>query len=101
MRISDWSSDVCSSDLHVSGRLAEGEGRAVVGCLEVSVLERRRVERADLEAERVGAGLGLRGLGLGGGGRRRGGGCVRGFGLSSEEHTSELQCLKCRSYAGL
>src|SRR3546814_5071358 len=98
MRISDWSSDVCSSDLfrhvHQRGRQARDAGRpwsrGGAVAIEVAVLEQVGLLR-----------------------RRRGRGLARvdeyilaGFGVvqqeeatRSEEHTSELQSLIRNSYA--
>src|SRR3546814_10495710 len=115
MRISDWSSDVCSSDLCATQRAARevggvGDDRLAhpngVGDAEVAALvfhrhhaagERRRLEEV-VEAEEVGEAeiilggpVAIRIEGDGGvalvGGRR------------SEEHTSELQSLMRISYA--
>src|SRR3546814_1042139 len=119
MRISDWSSDVCSSDLarhrhqlailavHVPRRPRLGEER--------QAHEPVVVEQWQQEARLVDAGQG--------GGERRGGGRLRGWaavaqvdhlfvrmeevgerrciaaGERSEEHTSELQSLMRISYA--
>src|SRR3546814_4415425 len=110
MRISDWSSDVCSSDLDriepdrgaddllaetervedLSGRLADGD-RAVWG----------RLEGYRLPAVGHGQGIGCRlGLGRGRGGGEEEGGKARVLkGHRSEEHTSELQSLMRISYA--
>src|SRR3546814_9214178 len=106
MRISDWSSDVCSSDLrHAVERSVAGPGRhllcvhlprrALVDQDEVGVLPGG--ERAGLEAEQL---------------RRMGGEQVeqarrRHMPIAdelqphrrSEEHTSELQSLMRTSYA--
>src|SRR3546814_2185132 len=89
MRISDWSSDVCSSDLTQSAKIAGGrEGREcqpfgntpthvgngnVGACLEARLEWKRR----DMIGERTNDVSGLR----------------------SEEHTSELQSLMRISYA--
>src|SRR3546814_7120758 len=93
MRISDWSSDVCSSDLVTCSRLAE----ASVGCLLflngrhlTGVAVKREVEGnlvAGLHAvEQFGFRLECH--------------CHRGpVGFRSEEHTSELQSLMRISYA--
>src|SRR3546814_8925477 len=97
MRISDWSSDVCSSDL-----------------LARLVLARRdRVDRQRAQVV-VGAGFQRRGVGRGPGPEQRfqaaseaaflGGrlGAHAGFSIDagrSEEHTSELQSLMRISYA--
>src|SRR3546814_6288771 len=109
MRISDWSSDVCSSDLIVSAR-NEGAAKRVVHCsmigdlvLDISLVERRTIKAVELahlllclfgqrcacsicfrrdaaQFDRVQARR-----------RRRG--------RRSEEHTSELQSLMRISYA--
>src|SRR3546814_8563359 len=108
MRISDWSSDVCSSDLHAQ-RGDLGEHRVV----------EERVQRA-LEPEQQAHGSGAH---LGGDGQAVGLGCVDAsqhlavavgvkgalhererqrptrLGHRSEEHTSELQSLMRISYA--
>src|SRR3546814_5278937 len=92
MRISDWSSDVCSSDLGAPGRLGDGRlvGRAAsdLDVLQVDV-------RGDVDP-----GPGGRNLHLD---RERRG---REYHVSpfrgrvrSEEHTSELQSLMRTSYA--
>src|SRR3546814_1367961 len=54
MRISDWSSDVCSSDLIVSAR-NEGAAKRVVHCsmigdlvLDISLVERRTIKAVEL-----------------------------------------------------
>src|SRR3546814_7553284 len=79
MRISDWSSDVCSSDLHAS---LEG---AVLEVAQLGCADRRG---ASDQNEFVGRGKlhHLAGRQQGPGGR-------------SEEHTSELQSLMRISYA--
>src|SRR3546814_7537199 len=92
MRISDWSSDVCSSDLFDRhARPGRGAARPVVGSLRPG-LERRHhqqrqqdaaIHRAGQRADRI------RFVGpQAGSGRSR-----------SEEHTSELQSLMRISYA--
>src|SRR3546814_9962574 len=105
MRISDWSSDVCSSDLdavcdvalvkHVVA--ADREGPAVTG----RTIRKRRVDEGNIAAEQLGRVFRI---------RRHGGfvGIVRPqcdtslIGeeyVRSEEHTSELQSLMRISYA--
>src|SRR3546814_3888855 len=89
MRISDWSSDVCSSDLHevirrVGGcaaldRARQDRGRAVTGYIRGSAPEDGRDRRACADE------------------RRSGQSCGSVF--RSEEHTSELQSLMRISYA--
>src|SRR3546814_9184887 len=95
MRISDWSSDVCSSDL----RIAPHEGGAFPDNPCCACRGRRcfgpdaegRTARADRRqapvAGRAGAQCGT---------CTRGEGCASG---RSEEHTSELQSLMRNSYA--
>src|SRR3546814_8672244 len=92
MRISDWSSDVCSSDLHGDRDDDSGEPvrcrnqRALVEDRRRIGVEgepppeegRRRIDRIIAEAEPRVAKLGLE---------------------RSEEHTSELQSLMRNSYA--
>src|SRR3546814_8309014 len=90
MRISDWSSDVCSSDLAQFARMAGGvlrggDARRDRGAAQC-VVDRRRTR---LWARRFGGGLW----------------CLlwrsawRWWGLRSEENTSELQSLLRISYA--
>src|SRR3546814_1406383 len=106
MRISDWSSDVCSSDLYLA-RLAGGAAR---------VQGSRQARRGGKALPRLWRGRALgadahQGLLLGRprgavGGRprrrerafRRCGAALRSI-LRSEEHTSELQSLMRISYA--
>src|SRR3546814_4552518 len=100
MRISDWSSDVCSSDL-ADVVAAGGRHDDRIGA--------RRLDLAKhggaLEAPHVGAGDergGDRGVIGGGGGvdlLHRGGELFGGEAGRSEEHTSELQSLMRISYA--
>src|SRR3546814_5135198 len=91
MRISDWSSDVCSSDLRRGKRLSRAlhrEGGDPVPAL-LHRLHRQPPRR------RVATTLGVRPRP----GQRRG---ARGHGperARSEEHTSELQSLMRISYA--
>src|SRR3546814_2726987 len=105
MRISDWSSDVCSSDLRAAELERLGRRlfrdvivfRGEVGALHRHLVEGRQmpvVEAADAQIETV----------------LRGGGCIaQGAGIGeaidqrarSEEHTSELQSLMRISYAVL
>src|SRR3546814_9648742 len=96
MRISDWSSDVCSSDLAeiVAHRLAELrlQGRVVEHV--VDELEGDAEAAAEALQRRLlrGRPVGHHGADAAGGGEQRGG-------LRSEEHTSELQSLMRISYA--
>src|SRR3546814_3007747 len=107
MRISDWSSDVCSSDLHrtLGGFHADalaGQGTCAVGLLVgvVGLVVTQPHERAHdvvggaevvLAAERVRLPVDAGGLVAAGGDA-----VTR---LRSEEHTSELQSLMRISYA--
>src|SRR3546814_6074822 len=83
MRISDWSSDVCSSDLHVTddhaGRLQlpDDRHRGEIGQEGHRDVAMGATPQIPSQAERVGEGQ-----------QRR-----------SEEHTSELQSLMRISYA--
>src|SRR3546814_5743019 len=93
MRISDWSSDVCSSDLHV-GRLARQFQHAVAAAalqqdMEFAVIGRHR---GRIVHHPFGGGdIGVeRGKVVVGGAQHR---------QRSEEHTSELQSLMRISYA--
>src|SRR3546814_7538017 len=103
MRISDWSSDVCSSDLLVLGvdLPLRGGDRAEeqplhLPHLRLVVVERQRAGDADavvgeVRLEALRPGIAARA----GRGRR-----LAGSGLPrSEEHTSELQSLMRISYA--
>src|SRR3546814_1762834 len=88
MRISDWSSDVCSSDLADGVALHPAQGRQVpqrqcLQCRRRALLDRPHPHRR-LRYE------GYREPHQGGGEGRR---------LRSEEHTSELQSLMRISYA--
>src|SRR3546814_1295112 len=115
MRISDWSSDVCSSDLgvHHDGRGASagrreavgpagrGRSRQISGCDErerASVAGVRDVQSLDGRHGAVGEAPGGAGIQIGSG---RGEGADRGGQGRSEEHTSELQSLMRISYAVL
>src|SRR3546814_2347005 len=99
MRISDWSSDVCSSDLdflRVAGqadRLDDGADlQRLPRALHRQILDQHhRIAVAQQIADRV-ADLGGRRRGFGAGARFAGG-------QRSEEHTSELQSLMRISYA--
>src|SRR3546814_5848901 len=117
MRISDWSSDVCSSDLPLAGieRTAHRElypcaaaDPAPLGrCIDlrqqraIETEHHRRLARLGPLPRLVGLGRDRLGLRLGrpgneGIGRRL---IHRRLGLRSEEHTSELQSLMRNSYA--
>src|SRR3546814_4770574 len=114
MRISDWSSDVCSSDLigeALTRYLAE-DGIRVIGGIEYHAAEktesgirlraRQNGQTVALDAERVLIATGrtpnIEGLGLEEAGIAVDG--SRGIAVDrSEEHTSELQSLMRISYA--
>src|SRR3546814_2178120 len=92
MRISDWSSDVCSSDLH-----------ALIGFVEICVETESEIVRTEAarsgEIAGIPAGRPLIGA-LARAARNARPPAVRGSaGLRSEEHTSELQSLMRISYA--
>src|SRR3546814_4588875 len=101
MRISDWSSDVCASDLD----LGEGEvdQRAIMGVAD----ELRDLRGIDRPKQRFGLGIVMRldqtvGERRVDGLRQRFAGGHRGAcsaDIRSEEHTSELQSLMRTSYA--
>src|SRR3546814_4968383 len=103
MRISDWRSDVCSSDLLHLHLLAERVGDVDVETDELAVggdFTERRIGALDADAHR----LPLLGVGLGG--AQGSPDCQRGDDIEaervhgrSEEHTSELQSLMRISYA--
>src|SRR3546814_5544784 len=122
MRISDWSSDVCSSDLADDRRAREVRNRAPEGCDRAvqARFERRSWERCrhgmafallhapapicrGREADESGAGDGAderrSADGLRQAAARPGPDGRRGECLRSEEHTSELQSLMRISYA--
>src|SRR3546814_9030570 len=113
MRISDWSSDVCSSDLTAvghhgkaslarvltAGRSVVGEGFGRVEQLLQGIDAQHARPREDSIVDSIGAG---QGPGVG----SRGTGALRmpaalddDDRLRSEEHTSELQSLMRISYA--
>src|SRR3546814_1380672 len=86
MRISDWSSDVCSSDLRGDVRLLQLDR---VGGRDV---DRRRLFEVGVADQRTGDDDFLARC-------RALYGCVLRIGRRSEEHTSELQSLMRISYA--
>src|SRR3546814_10453910 len=115
MRISDWSSDVCSSDLDIAQVLLGGAcaslRQATIGSL---IVQPRGLDLVDRNAGAGGIHPAKRDLGLGIAGLRRL--CVpcrscrgvdiqsvraiaEGMAQRSEEHTSELQSLMRISYA--
>src|SRR3546814_4609672 len=100
MRISDWSSDVCSSDLdREEDRLAVRARRELAHRLDIflrdEIVDRLRIaarDRVRHHLRRLGLGLGLA--------LARLGVAKGGFAAArSEEHTSELQSLMRTSYA--
>src|SRR3546814_10084200 len=107
MRISDWSSDVCSSDLgsggwgsvpanrrRISARTrARNVAKISAEHARQEAVPARRADLADIVAAVAHAGLGLERLDRV---RRRLG---AGRAHRSEEHTSELQSLMRHSYA--
>src|SRR3546814_2426142 len=123
MRISDWSSDVCSSDLGDRAAMADSAAGARDGADAGRAVRSRNLQRAgiaDLVVAVLGdggaAGQGDRSCGTdrhviggaigdgrgadGGGGGGTDGGFRRRIGhRRSEEHTSELQSLMRISYA--
>src|SRR3546814_2736100 len=99
MRISDWSSDVCSSDLEIGARLVRTDPAQHVVAAEPEQDERRLRLRIAQHIDQA--------LPAGGGGVARNAGILNARddsilgerGLRSEEHTSELQSLMRISYA--
>src|SRR3546814_7153732 len=87
MRISDWSSDVCSSDLGAGVVAVRGRRGPGAPAVAVAAVVRTGLRAPDRTAAR-GRGMDR--------GRRRGG---RPRSIRSEEHTSELQSLMRHSYA--
>src|SRR3546814_2639774 len=105
MRISDWSSDVCSSDLHTAER---GEGNHESVAHAKALHNRMRALIDAVEAEAFGPVRHILHVGIGGSalgphllidalGRQAGRYDVAV--VRSEEHTSELQSLMRISYA--
>src|SRR3546814_9991970 len=97
MRISDWSSDVCSSDLRAHAGIEPGPGIANAGigaeCRREVLGEKRLelvVELVDPKIDRLGAAHQPVDLGKL---------LAKSIELRSEEHTSELQSLMRISYA--
>src|SRR3546814_8428019 len=98
MRISDWSSDVCSSDLDLAG--TSGMDTEAAGARHVGRLDRRR-QPHDRDHHYAGRRSNNRKTGAAGRADAVNGGeaaLVSGMGRS-EEHTSELQSLMRISYA--
>src|SRR3546814_6632650 len=89
MRISDWSSDVCSSDLLVGGVVVDDQMQVLVlGGLAVDGLE--EPQPLLMSVELIGHRQYLAGKHVQ---------CGKQGGHRSEEHTSELQSLMRISYA--
>src|SRR3546814_1159162 len=99
MRISDWSSDVCSSDLQNSALTESFETAAAIGSNGVWINPVGRFARygdtnsgaSKIRDNSYGGAIGLN-LGYADNG-------TFGIGFRSEEHTSELQSLMRISYA--
>src|SRR3546814_1284632 len=106
MRISDWSSDVCSSDLRVEQQRTVGPGGLGAQLVAVDELtaERGVVDRQDAGAAAAQAAAGLHAVEVEAAalvaarGRQVGHDAVVPA-IRSEEHTSELQSLMRISYA--
>src|SRR3546814_10304446 len=108
MRISDWSSDVCSSDPRAEQQQQRGDaaGRrdVGVGAGQQQGVEQGQQARAVAAGEAVERGAVQRGQALRVGGLDVGAGGEQAraqVGQRSEEHTSELQSLMRISYAVL
>src|SRR3546814_8246937 len=107
MRISDWSSDVCSSDLIGRSRRGDegsselGEASAVVEPPGLLVADGRNLEDGrHLRQQRRALARQHRHRRKLAAGDQGAGGAVRdGHAVRSEEHTSELQSLMRNSYA--
>src|SRR3546814_6116967 len=105
MRISDWSSDVCSSDLRLHGvRILRGGRRQVLAGADIDAPPRRIDGRCAPETDPVrrqlaGAQLQARSGGRVVGPQRRTRVRIERLQQRSEEHTSELQSLMRISYA--
>src|SRR3546814_8093302 len=114
MRISDWSSDVCSSDLHAAGR-QQGRGLAPVAAAGIGLQPDQALGHDDAHAVGVAtyreAGPDRDHPVAGRGDHERPPGipcCVEerfaalpvdaALAARSEEHTTELQSLMCTSY---
>src|SRR3546814_6183022 len=109
MRISDWSSDVCSSDLQDRLHVVRGDARGVEADLGQrlgleAVLRVPGVERAGFLAALLDLGAieslrpGAAGADVEHRARRRGEHNLATLDARSEEHTSELQSLMRLSY---
>src|SRR3546814_10061711 len=93
MRISDWSSDVCSSDL---GRVTREARQHLAGARGLEVLRRLRQHAAIDRTSQVGGDALANPADLI---EAAGAGAAPGDSDRSEEHTSELQSLMRISYA--
>src|SRR3546814_8973507 len=121
MRISDWSSDVCSSDLHhvalpvghgaiqLERRIAGGQFTQTLDIMEAErggeadadqparfAPHRAEIPFRALQRVQHGAGVGQQAVGFGGGDQPAGGAVEED---RSEAHTSDLQSLMRISYA--
>src|SRR3546814_3483804 len=100
MRISDWSSDVCSSDLLLARRIEERDGQALTSRHRVIGSARKELQRYVACAYRFYAMFVLR---IGDALADAGDPCtLKAWATAfrrSEEHTSELQSLMRISYA--
>src|SRR3546814_2988244 len=90
MRISDWSSDVCSSDLIYAHQRTHGASYAGAGGGDVEALSR---DRENAFRGKAAACLRYRS------GGRASAAALTALAARSEEHTSELQSLMRISYA--
>src|SRR3546814_1594765 len=113
MRISDWSSDVCSSDLADDRRHLEPGDRAIaIGRADHGDARRRQADLLLGFAQRGGGHVGIARIDAPAGKGDLAGMAAQRFGAlgedyprlgavgRSEEHTSELQSLMRISYAG-
>src|SRR3546814_4718946 len=106
MRISDWSSDVCSSDL--TDRAAALRAQLIGRCHEARIRRQPGSHAIGAEQQQIGLGIGaaLRAVRaiecapIAGRDRQRAAAFHQIFEARSEEHTSELQSLMRISYAG-
>src|SRR3546814_3877144 len=106
MRISDWSSDVCSSDLATSRRLMRRPKSSTIRKTLSAVMPRAYTERSiqstDISVQQAASGeIAHQRADAAGPGGRLGAGphAVDQRAERSEEHTSELQSLMRISYA--
>src|SRR3546814_10369098 len=101
MRISDWSSDVCSSDLQIAGGVGEDRLEGLRRRRQLPALQEGHAVLRHQDAARRQAGLRLAVEALAEQhlARAKGIGRVDDGNVRSEEHTSELQSLMRISYA--